>query len=69
MCYTSFEDSDLLQKHFASAHDNDTVNTYDPYESSANTSDIATNAVSMMNPAVESVASMKAWSKKEELNS
>lgn len=58
MCYVSFESSDLLTKHFASVHDNEnTVNSYVPYENSV--TDIASNSISLSNPAVESVIFLK----------
>lgn len=53
MCYTSFENSDLLTQHFTSVHDND-AGSNENNTTNVASEVIATNALSI-NPAVESV--------------
>ena len=53
MCYTSFENSDLLTQHFSSVHDNDSGSNDNNLTSGS--LETVSNSAQSINPAVESV--------------
>jgi hypothetical protein len=55
MCYTSFENSDLLTQHFTSVHDNDTTSNENTASKGPPPEATSSNNALSMNPAVESV--------------